>query len=273
MRLNRTAVAATILATAASTIAAGSSLPTAQAIQTQVRGADDGTVQDSRLGSPLVRPTKDRISAVRELVGRAGVGTRVTWDDRFGTPRTIYPAAGQALSGPHDGSAVEAARAFVADNRAAFGLSAADVSGLRVTRNHELTGVDVTVVDLAQTFGGVTATRGGSVGLAVDSAGRVLAVTASVTPKTSVVGSYLLSPTLALTKAASSLGVTISPTAAGDVAGFTKFKTGLAGASYVEKTAFPTADGAQAAYRVLLVSKLDEAWDMVVDAGSGKVLY
>ena len=263
-----------ILAMAASTIAAGS-LPTAHAaLEHQGAGkADAGTVQDSRLGSPLVRPGEDRIDAVRDLVDRAGAGTRATWDVRFGTPRTIYPAAGQTLSGPHDGSPVDAARAFVADNRDAFGLSSADVSAMKVTRDHKLTGIDVTIVDLAQTFGGVTATRGGSIGLAVDGAGRVLSMTGSVAPNTAVLGSYELTPALALSKAGSALGAAVTPTANGQVAGYDRFKTGLAAQSYVKKTVFPTADGAQAAYRVLLVEKLDNAWDLVVDAQSGKVLY
>ncbi|HEX6249654.1 MAG TPA: M36 family metallopeptidase, partial [Nocardioidaceae bacterium] len=219
------------------------------------------------------RPTEDRVAAVKDLVARAGAGTRVTWDHRFGTPRTIYPAAGQALSGPHAGSPVEAARAFVDANRAAFGLSAADVSAMKVTRDHALTGVDVTIVNLAQTFGGVTATRGGSLGVAVDSEGRVLSATASVTPETDVLGSFALTPALALTKAGSALGVAVTPTAAGTVAGFDKFKTGLAAESYVKKTIFPTSEGARAAYRVLLIEKLDEAWDLVVDARSGAVLH
>ena len=275
MRLRRTAAAATILATAASSITAGALLPSAHAavehhVSTDARS---DAAEDSRLGNPLVRPTDDRLAAVKHLVAGAGSGTRVTWDGRFGTPRTIYPAAGRTLSGTHDGSAVDAARAFVAENRAAFGLSATDVSAMKVTREHELEGVDATIVNLAQTFGGVTPTRGGSIGLAVDSAGRVLSVTASTTPKTTVLGSYLLTPAVALTKAASALGVTLTPTADGDTAGFTKFKTGLASASYVKKTVFPTADGAKAAYRVLLVEKSDKAWDMVVDAKTGAVLY
>jgi hypothetical protein len=275
LRLRRTAAAATILATATSIIAVGGLPPSAHAVleHQSAAGAGADAAEDSRLGNPLVRPTDDRLNAVKDLVARTGAGTRVTWDSRFGTPRTIYPAAGQRLSGARDGSAAEAARAFVADNRAAFGLSAADVSAMRVTRDHKLTGVDVTIVNLAQTFNGVTAARGGSIGLSVDSAGRVLSATASVTPDTTVVGSYLLSPALALTKAGAALGVTVTPTAGGEVAGFDTFKTGLVAESYVKKTVFPTADGAMAAYRVLLIEKLDKAWDMVVDAKSGKVLY
>lgn len=278
MRLTTTAAA--LLVTAASTLTAGT-LPAQAVLEHQLAGdrapgsaaPSADAAEDTRAGSALVRPDRARLAAVDELLSRAGAGSRVTWDGRFGTPRTIYPAAGQTLSGPHAGSAVEAARAFVDANRAAFGLASADVAAMEVTRDHRLTDVDVTIVNLAQTFGGVTASRGGSMGLAVDGEGRVLSVTASVTPMTSVVGSYLLTPALALTKAASALGVTLTPSVAGEVAGFRKFKTGLAAESYVQKTVFPTADGASAAFRVLLVEKLDEAWDLVVDARSGDVLY
>ncbi len=277
MRLRRSAATAAILATAAASIAAGGLLPSASAITDQrVAGAQPGGsgADDSRLGSPLVKPTADRLAAVRSLLEASGAGTRVTWDDRFGTPRTIYPAAGEVLSGPRDGSAVEVARAFVKENRSALGLTSEDVAALQVRRDHKLTGVDVTVVNFTQTFDGVAATRGGSMGLAVDGDGRVLSFTGAVAPNTRLLGSYTLTPALALTKAGTALGVAaFVPQAAGNVAGFTTFETGLAADSYVRKAVFPTADGARAAYRVLLVDKLDRAYDLVVDAGSGKVLY
>ena len=41
----------------------------------------------------------------------------------------------------------------------------------------------------------------------------------------------------------------------------------------VAKTAFLSADGARPAYRVLFTPQLDEASDVVVDAGTGAVLY
>lgn len=103
----------------------------------------------------------------------------MTRDRRFGTPRTIYPAPGQALSDPRDGSAVDVARAFVAEHRAAFGPTADDVSALRVRRDHPLTGVNATVVNLTQTFDGVSAIRGGSLGVVVDGDGRVYVLTSN----------------------------------------------------------------------------------------------
>ncbi|HSE72549.1 MAG TPA: M36 family metallopeptidase [Nocardioidaceae bacterium] len=276
MRLSRSVAAASILATTAALAAAAGQIPTAHAVVEHhgTAGHDEHVAEDSRLGNPLVKPSSARLDAVRQLVDTAGQGARVTWDGRFGTPRTMYPAAGEALSAPRSGSAVEVARAFVAEHRAAFGLSDADVRALEVTRDHRLTGVDVTVVNLTQTVGGVAAVRGGSLGLAVDGDGRVLSLTGSVTPRTDLLGSYSLTPALALTKAGAAVGATnLVPAADGKIAGFDRFETGLASQSFVQKAVFPTADGVRAAYRVLLVKKLDEAYDLVLDAATGTVLY
>ena len=281
MSLRRPATVATILATAAATIAGGGLLPAANAVidhsvTSQPDSVDNAgaTAQDSRSGSALVKPTSEQLAAAKQLVAAAGDGARITWDGRFGTPRTIYADAGQALSGTHDGSAADTARAFVDENRAAFGLSAADVAALKETKNHKMTGIDVRVINFTQVIGGVTAARGGSMGMSVDGQGRVLTFSGSVARDTDLTGSFALAPSAALTMAGSALGVgSFVPKPDGEVADYTKFKTGLASESYVAKMAFPTADGARAAYRVLFIEKLDKAWDMVLDASSGKVLY
>jgi hypothetical protein len=273
MSLRRSAVAAVTVAAAA--LAGGAALPAAHAVTDRTGGSRAaGAVQDSRDGNPLLAPGAQRRAAVRSLLDGAGSGARVTWDGRFGTPRTIYPAAGRTLSGPHRGSAATAARAFVAAHRDAFGLGTGDVAALRTTRVHRLTGIPVTIVDLTQTAGGVAMARGGSMGLALDGRGRVLSFAGTVAPSTSLLGSFRLTPAQALTRAAAATGHDgVAPDADGTVAGFDRFQTGLAGTSYVRRMAFPTPDGARASYRVLLVNRLDDAYDMVVDAGSGQVLY
>ncbi len=275
MRLRRSVVTASILATATATLAAGGTMPWAGAITQQhaTEGAHAGVATDSRVGNPLVKPSQAQRDAVADLVRNAGTAD-VTWDSRFGTPRTIYPTAGEALSGPRSGSAVDVAKSFVSKNRAAFGLSAADVSSLQVTRDHRLTDLDVTIVNLVQSFDGVPAFRGGSMGLAVDGQGRVVSVTGAIAPAASLLGSWTLGPAAALTKVAAGLGApAVSPKADGDIAGFDTFTTGLATPSYVQKVVFPTTEGARAAYRVLFVKELDQAWDVVVDASSGAELY
>ncbi len=276
MRLRRSVVTASILATAAASLSTGGTILAASAVTRLDTPATSGAepTADIRLGHPLVKPTQAQRDAVAALVGGAASGSTVTWDERFGTPRTIYPAAGEALSGPRAGTPVEVARAFASEHRAVLGLSAADVASLAVTRDHRLTDLDVTVVNLTQTVAGVRAVRGGSMGMAIDGSGRVLSFTGSVAPVTRQLGGWSLTPSAALTRVAAAFSApAVTPKAGKQVAGFTTFKTGLAAESYVQKAVFPTADGARAAYRVLFVQALDEAYDVLVDATTGKVLH
>src|SRR3954466_538585 len=95
----------------------------AQSIDGITAGADSF---DAR-AKPGATPTAAQRDAAAALVARAGAGTRVTWDRRFGTPRTIFDAKGY-LTGPAAGAPADVARAWLNDNRAAFGLSAADLA-------------------------------------------------------------------------------------------------------------------------------------------------
>ena len=58
-----------------------------------------------------------------------------------------------------------------------LGLSAADVAALQLRRDHVLPGTGTHVVQFIQTFDGVAAARGGSLGLAVRQDGSVLSYT------------------------------------------------------------------------------------------------
>ncbi len=69
------------------------------------------------------------------------------------------------------------ARAWLSANKAMLGLSAADIDALQLRRDHVLPGTGTHVVQFIQTFDGVAAARGGSLGLAVQQDGSVLAYT------------------------------------------------------------------------------------------------
>jgi Zn-dependent metalloprotease len=230
---------------------------------------------DSR-AKAAATPTAAQRDGVAALVSRAGAGTRVTWDHRFGTPRTILNAKGY-LSGPSAGAAVDVARAWVDDNRAALGLSAGDVQALAVTRDHALPGTGTHVVDLQQVVAGVPTVAGGRLIVAVTSNGRVLSYAGDVARSPGGLdGAYALTPALALAKVAASLapGVAFTPSPSGTQAGYDVFARGpFAAAQRVSKAAFLLAGAARPAYRVLFVPKLDEGYDVVVDAGTGAVLY
>jgi extracellular elastinolytic metalloproteinase len=222
-----------------------------------------------------VQPTDEQAAAAAALVSRSGFGTRVTWDPRFGTPRTIRRDGGW-LTGPQSGDAVTLARSFVADNRALFGLTEPDVAALEVLSDHELTGTGTRMVTFTQTFGGVPAVRGGHLGVAVAEDGRVLSYAGSPARSGALLDEHRLSAAEALGATAAELApdVAFTPEATGDRAGFQVFAKGPFGAeSYVRRAAFPTADGARPAYQVLFVKALDQAWDTVIDAVSGDVLY
>ena len=66
----------------------------------------------------------------------------------------------------------------------------------------------------------------------------------------------------------------ITPSPSGTQAGYDVFARGpFAAVQRVRKAAFLQAAPRGPAYRVLFVPKLDEGSDVVVDAGSGAVLY
>ncbi|MEV0804877.1 M36 family metallopeptidase [Micromonospora sp. NPDC050200] len=230
---------------------------------------------DVRRTSASARPTDAQLTAVRELARAAGAGTRVSWDRRFGTPRTIRKDGGW-LTGPRSGDAAVVARSFIDANRDVFGLTAADVAALTIVRDHELVGTGTHVVNFAQTYAGLPAVRGGRLGVAVSSDGRVLSYAGNSVRSGALTAAHTLSAGQVVEGLAGKLapGVAYTAQPAGDRAGFQVFAKGpFAGESYVQKAAFPTQDGARPAYRVLFIKALDEAWDTVVDAATGETLY
>lgn len=225
----------------------------------------------------LIQPTAEQVAAVGRVLAAGGSGSRVSWDARYGTPRTIRPTVGGALSGPRSGSAVAVARGWLTDQRAMLGLSEADIAAMVVRRDHLLPGTGTGVVNLTQVFGGVAAARGGSVGIAVASDGRVLSYTGSTSRTSGLAGSFDLSPESVLSKVAGLLApqTSYTPSLTGAAkASFQVVASGpFAAESYVRKAAFGTAAGGRAAYQVLFVKAQNEAYDVLVDAQSGEVLY
>ncbi|HET6626519.1 MAG TPA: M36 family metallopeptidase [Nocardioidaceae bacterium] len=262
------------VATASATIAGLSFSSNAMAVTTIGDDPTSATATDSRIGD-LVRPTTAQADAVTRIV-QASPGTRATWDPRFGTPRTLTPELGRTLSGPRSGAAVEIARAWLTEHRAMLGLSSTDIAALELRRDHVLPGTGTHVVQFTQTFNGLAAARGGSLGLAVTRDGSVLSYTGETVRGSTMHGSFTLSPADALTGVADRLAGSLAFTATqtGSKAGYDVFAKGpFAASSYVKKVAFPTSSGARAAYSVLFIEKLDEGYQVVVDAETGKQLY
>src|SRR5689334_5255429 len=185
-------------ATAAAALAALGFTPDAAAVASTptAAGSADTAAVDSRVGA-ITKPTRSQADAISAII-KASPGARATWDARFGTPRTITPALGRTLSGPASGSAVDVAKAWLSAHQAALGLSAADISALQLRRDHVLPGTGTHVVQLVQTFDGVAAARGGSLGLAVQKDGSVLSYTGETVRSGGLLGSFRLSSADAL---------------------------------------------------------------------------
>ena len=124
-----------------------------------------------------------------------------------------------------------------------------------------------------QTFDGLAAARGGSLGVAVARTGLCSATPARPSGAGAWSARSSSPPAAALQGVAGRLADVSSFTATktGTQAGYDVFAKGpFASSSYVKKVAFPTADGVRAAYSVLFVEKLDEGYQVVVDAETGK---
>ncbi len=275
MRLSRNR--RTLVATFATCgVLAGMALSgTAAAVTSDVPSSTaQSTATDSRVGA-LVQPTKAQLDAITAIIGQSP-GSRVTWDTRFGTPRTIVPSQGKTLAGPASGDAADVARAWLDRNRAMLGLSSGDIAALKVSRDHVLPGTGTHVLRFTQTFGGLEAGRGGTLSVAVQEDGSVLSYTGETTRSATMLSPFALNASAALVKAAGLLapGVGFTPKKSGSQAGYDVFDRGpFAASSYVKKVAFPTATGARAAYSVLFIKDLDAGWQVVIDAVTGKELY
>jgi extracellular elastinolytic metalloproteinase len=235
-----------------------------------------GTTYDARRrAAATLNATTAQTQAVNTLLRSAGDGARVTWDSRFGTPRSLFGGT-HYLSPPRSGSAVDVARGWIADNRAAFGMSPEQVAGLQVTRDHALPVTGTHVVTFAQVFDGIAAAQGGRLNVSVTNDGKVLSYAGDPSRGDQLAGAFSLTAAQALGDVAGKLarGTDFTPSASGSLAGYTTFAKGpFAASSYVKKIAFPTKDGARAAYQVLFIEKLDEAYDTIVDATTGDVLF
>ncbi|HCT76949.1 MAG TPA: coagulation factor 5/8 type-like protein, partial [Micromonosporaceae bacterium] len=247
--------------------------PPATATIAPVIAGGGSTAIDVRNSAPVLAPTAAQLSAVRAIAGTA-TGIRATWDDRYGTPRTLR-GDGRWLTGPRAGDHVTVARAFLNDHRDAFGLSAADIAALAVTRDHQLPGTGTHVVNFAQTYaagtGRVTAVRGGRLSVAVAGDGKVLSYAGNSVRAGELATGFTLSKLDAVIKAA---GTVYTPAIQGRLAGFDVVARGpFGGESYVQQAAFVTGQGVRPAFRVLFVKSISEAWDTVIDAATGATLY
>ncbi|QKE01195.1 M36 family metallopeptidase [Nocardioides marmotae] len=223
---------------------------------------------DARRALPALGPTTAQRTAARSL------GASVTWGSA-GTPRAVWKDSGP-LTGPRAGDPVDIARGWLRSQTALIGIDADDVDALEVVRDHELPGIGARVVSFAQTFGGVAAGYGGVLTVVTDRDGRVVSYAGNPVRPSRLVGSFELSPAKAigtvLDAVAPALDVVVKALGRKQ-GGYDVFDAGpLADVLRVRRIAFPMADGARAAYAVLVVKSMHEAYVQVVDAASGEPL-
>lgn len=202
-------------------------------------------------------------------------GARVSWNSTYGTAHSVTKVGGY-LSGPRSGSAVDVARAWIAEHRALFGLSPADVAALTVTRQFSLGGTSTQVVNFAQTFDGLPAAYGGSLVVAVTKDGRILTANGDTVRTARRPAAATLNSSDAVSRVAKATDAAVAFTAKslGRIGNYEAFdKGGFFDAHYVRKVAFATADGARTAYRVVFTKSVGVVDDVVIDAESGAVLY
>jgi extracellular elastinolytic metalloproteinase len=229
---------------------------------------------DTRAVEDAVAPTSRTAAALSRLLASAGGAPRATWDERFGTLRTLR--SDEHLTAPASGPATTVARGWLRSHAEAFGLTAAQVDGLAVVRDHVLPGTGTHVVSFVQTTSGVAAARGGRLTVAVTEDGRILSYAGDPTPSGALTGGWVLGEAGALSAVAGVLapGTAYVPKADGSVAGYRTFARGpFAGPSYAKKVVFGTRSGPVAAYKVYFIKSATEAWETIVDGTTGRVLY
>src|SRR5262249_39598626 len=197
---------------------------------------------DSRSSAPPRHATATQTAAVRGMVRAIGGGARITFDPHFGTPRELLRYGGY-LTGPAKGSAVGIARSWLTAHRAAFGLSAADVRALVVSRNYTNPASRTHVITFTQVFGGLQAVFGGRLNVAVTKDGRILSFTGSPRPSAGLSSRPRLSMASAVATVAHGAAPRISyrPAVTGKTGMWTRFGAGPFGnPQYARTAAFPT---------------------------------
>jgi subtilisin-like proprotein convertase family protein len=205
-------------------------------------------------------------------------GVVVTRHPTLGGPVAVV-ARGRTLTAPAPGGDPErAARGFLQDNAALFGLSGLDVTALETKATYGNPAGNLRWVTLAQRVDGVPVFRG-ELRAAVTAKGELTALAGELAPGLS--GRRVAAPGLsageALRLAAADVGVDypVAPPIAQDPGGlrFTFGRGPFVADVVVDRVVFPLGPGAAVgAWRVLLVLRT-EGYYVVVDDTTGKILF
>ncbi|MBA3331577.1 MAG: M36 family metallopeptidase, partial [Actinobacteria bacterium] len=218
----------------------------------------------------------------RSLVER--LGAQAIWN-QYGTPSSLVKHGGYLATGVEGGTAIAAAKAWLAANRGIFRLDS--TAGLELFNDSPLVHSEGHAISFRQTFGELEATDGGlvTVGLAPGEGGwNVASASSTVTGDETLTGSLRLGPEQAWLAAAASIG---EPHSLVDIDKVNAVKAGAAGwdalhvarlddVQRVRAVAFPTVRaGVVPAYEtIVLNTDVAEpvAYRIFVDGRTGEVL-
>ncbi len=226
-----------------------------------------------------VRGTALPTAAQRAAV--AGLGAvDVRWN-QFGTPSSLLPADG-VLARATSADPVTAARAWLRDNAAVFGLTADQVDGLELVNNQKLAQSSARAVLFRQRFGDLTPALDSMVTVGV-AHGEIAYASSSIAKATGTPPAATLTPVQAFVTAAADVGRDLTPGVVGDISskvagGWTRLTVpGFAQQQLVRERALAMADGS--VRPVFETNVLDVAhgsafaYTLMVDGVTGDVLH
>ena len=248
--------------------------------------ADATTHPSGSLGDPVAGLTDldARGSALPSATQRQAIASLgavdVRWN-QFGTPSSILPADG-VLASATSGDPVAAARAWLSDNAAVFGLSTDDVAGLELVNDQVLAQSDAHAVLFRQKFGELTPALASMVTVGV-AHGEIAYASSSITRTTGTPPAATLSPVQAFVKAAADVGRTLDDGVVADITskvsgGWTRLTVpGFAQQQMVRPRALALADGSVRPVfetNVLDVEKGSAfGYTVMVDGVTGAILH
>ncbi|PRY56107.1 peptidase YpeB-like protein [Knoellia remsis] len=233
---------------------------------------------DSRSGTAA--PTAaQRSAASRAENARGAAAADVTWN-RLGSVKTMAPDGKGALATGLGANPEKAARAFLTQQAATFGLTAADVQAMDHLATNKVGKADV--VMLRQTVGGIPAGIDGIAVVAVEN-GTARYVSSTLAPLAGKSSSRAAAPKLsaeqALEAAAKNIGtkatkVKSKGTQRSSSATWTTMTaSGLLGDQFAQQVAVPVpGKGARTAYQVVTRDAQDSGYTVYVDATTGEVI-
>ncbi|WP_328529309.1 M36 family metallopeptidase [Nocardioides sp. NBC_00368] len=228
---------------------------------------------------------RDRVlpTSAQESAATALGAVDIRWN-AHGTPTSLITSDG-VLAAAGSSDPVTAARGFLADNAAVFGLTAAQLGDLELVSDQKLAGGGGHAVLFRQTYDGLSAATEGLVTVGVAD-GDITYVSSSLSKVTGTPAKAELTPTEAWLKAAASAGRPIAGSKVGEIVtdaaakltDWTKLTVpGLATDQLVRLRAFPVpGEGVRPVFQATVVDSAAATLlgrTVLVDAVTGEVLW